>query len=301
MSDNFKGIALMVAAMLGLACTDTVVKLMSAHLPAPQVILILGGATALIFAAAALIRGEPLFSRAFFHPAVVGRSLSEAVASLCITLAIALAPLTTVSALMQMNPILVTLGAALFFGEHVGWRRWSAVAAGMVGMLMIVRPGMEAFDPASLVAVAAAIALSARDLTTRGAPRSIPSLTLAAWGFSLVPLAATIALLFGPGFQPLPSAAMVWAPLGIAFTLGGYLALTAAVRVGELATIAPFRYSRLLFATVIGVAFFHERPDGWTIAGSLLIIAAGLYAFLRERQRARPQPAANAAVSAPRR
>ncbi|MBY6153094.1 DMT family transporter [Vannielia litorea] len=286
MSDNLKGIALMVLAMLGLACTDSIVKLMAAYMPAPQVILILGGTTAAIFCAAALVRGEPVFSRAFFHPAVVGRSLSEAVASITITLAIALAPLTTVSALMQMNPILVTLGAALFFGEKVGWRRWSAVAAGMVGMLMIVRPGMEAFDPASLVAVAAAVALSARDLTTRAAPRTIPSLTLAAWGFSLVPLAAVAALLIGPGFVPLTPASLAWAPLGVAFTLVGYLALTAAVRVGELATVAPFRYSRLLFATLIAVTFFSERPDGWTIAGSLLIIAAGLYAFLRERRRA---------------
>nr|WP_274608853.1 DMT family transporter [Vannielia litorea] len=145
---------------------------------------------------------------------------------------------------------------------------------------------MEAFDPASLVAVAAAVALSARDLTTRAAPRTIPSLTLAAWGFSLVPLAATAALLIGPGFAPLTAPALIWAPLGIAFTLTGYLALTAAVRVGELATVAPFRYSRLLFATLIGVTFFAERPDGWTIAGSILIIAAGLYAFLRERRRA---------------
>ncbi|MBY6046986.1 DMT family transporter [Vannielia litorea] len=286
MSDNLKGIVLMVLAMLGLACTDSIVKLMAAYMPAPQVILILGGTTAAIFCAAALARGEPVFSRAFFHPAVVGRSLSEAVASITITLAIALAPLTTVSALMQMNPILVTLGAALFFGEKVGWRRWSAVAAGMVGMLMIVRPGMEAFDPASLVAVAAAVALSARDLTTRAAPRTIPSLTLAAWGFSLVPLAAVAALLIGPGFVPLTPSSLAWAPLGVAFTLVGYLALTAAVRVGELATVAPFRYSRLLFATLIAVTFFSERPDGWTIAGSLLIIAAGLYAFLRERRRA---------------
>ncbi|SIN97061.1 DMT family transporter [Vannielia litorea] len=285
MTDNFRGIALMVLAMFGLACTDTVVKLMSAYLPAPQVILILGGGTALIFAAAALLRGEPVFSRAFFHPAVVGRSIAEAVASLTITLAIALAPLTTVSALMQMNPILVTMGAALFFGERVGWRRWSAVVAGMAGMLMIVRPGLEGFDPSSLVAVAAAIALSARDLTTRAAPRSIPSLTLAAWGFSLVPFAAVAALLVGPGFAPLTGTSLAWAPLGIVFTLVGYLALTSAVRVGELATIAPFRYSRLLFATIIGVTFFAERPDGWTIAGSLLIIAAGLYAFFRERQR----------------
>lgn len=286
MSDNFKGIALMILAMLGLACTDSVVKVMARHMPAPQVILILGAATALIFGAAALARGEPLFSRSFFHPAVVGRSLSEAVASLTITSAIALVPLATVSALMQMNPILVTLGAALFFGERVGWRRWAAVAAGMAGMLMIVRPGLSGFEPAALIAVVAAIALSARDLTTRAAPRAIPSLVLAAWGFSLVPLAALLTLLLGPGFTPLTAQAMAWAPLGVLFTLIGYLALTAAVRLGELASVAPFRYARLLFATAIAVTFFSERPDGWTVAGSLLIIGAGLYAFLRERRRA---------------
>ena len=296
MSDNLKGIALMVLAMLGLACTDSVVKVLSASIPSPQVILIIGGLTAVIFAAFALARGEPLLSRAFFHPAVMGRSLAEAVASLSITAAIALAPLSTVSALMQMNPILVTLGAALFFGERVGWRRWSAVAAGMAGMLMIIRPGLDAFDPNTLIAVLAAVALSARDLTTRAAPRAVPSLTLAAWGFSLVAPAAALLLALGPGFAPLPPAALWLAPLGIAFTVVGYWALTASVRLGELATVAPFRYSRLLFATLIGVTLFSERPDGWTIAGSLLIIGAGLYAFLREhrlaRLKARSAPAA---------
>lgn len=294
MSDNLKGIALMVLAMLGLACTDAIVKLMAAHMPPPQVILILGTGTALLFCLGALLRREPLFSRRFFHPAVLGRSLAEAVAGLSITTAIALVPLSTVSALMQMNPILVTLGAALFFGERVGWRRWAAVGAGMAGMLMILRPGLEAFDPNTLVAVVAAVALSVRDLTTRAAPRALPSLTLAAWGFALVGPAAVLALALGPGPVPVVSAAVWLAPAGILFTLVGYWALTASVRVGELATVAPFRYSRLLFATLIGVLVFAERPDLWTILGSLLIITAGLYAFLRERRRpalSTPRPA----------
>ena len=196
MSDNLKGITLMVLAMAGLAGTDTLIKLLATVMPAPQVIAILGAGTTVTFTLAAFLRREPVFSRAFFHPAVLARGLSEGIAGISITASLALLPISTVSALMQVNPLLVTLGAALFFGETVGWRRWMAVGLGLLGMLLIIRPGfdpdaaiqaltgphpappvfpggMAGFDPALLLAVLAALALSARDLTTRAAPPAL--------------------------------------------------------------------------------------------------------------------------------
>lgn len=292
MTDTPKGILLMVLAMLGLAFTDTFVKLLSASMPSTQVILIVGTGTALVFSAAALAMRQKLFSRRFFHPAVLGRSAAEALASVTVTAAIATAPLSTVSAIMQTNPILVTLGAALFFGERVGWRRWLAVAAGLAGMLMILRPGTGAIEPGLIFAVVAAAALSARDLTTRAAPRDIPGLALSAWGFAFVPpVALALLLALPPGPAPLQPGGAWLAAGAIACTVLGYYALTASVRLGELAAVAPFRYTRLVFATAIGMSLFAERPDGWTVAGSLLIIGAGLYAFLRERRRATVAPA----------
>ncbi|MDF1872480.1 DMT family transporter [Vannielia sp.] len=312
MSDNLKGITLMVLAMAGLAGTDTLIKLLATVMPAPQVIAILGAGTTVTFTLAAFLRREPVFSRAFFHPAVLARGLSEGIAGISITASLALLPISTVSALMQVNPLLVTLGAALFFGETVGWRRWMAVGLGLLGMLLIIRPGfdpdaaiqaltgphpappvfpggMAGFDPALLLAVLAALALSARDLTTRAAPRHLPSLTLSAWGFCFVPPAALILLAFWPGGPPQPVSlpTLGLAFIGMLFTVAGYWALTASVRVGELSTVAPFRYSRLLFAAIIGLTLFGERPDRWTVIGALLIITAGLYAFLRENQRQR--------------
>lgn len=287
MTDNLKGILLMTVAMFGLALSDMFVKLASGALPPAQIILFIGGGATLIYGVVALALGMPIFSRDFFRPVVMLRTVAEAAASVSIMTAIALVPLSTVTAIMQSNPLLVTLGAALFLGETVGWRRWLAIGVGMVAMLMIVRPGAEGFEPVVLTAVIAACALSARDLATRAAPAHIPSLVLAAWGFAGAFMGGVILMAFGPEAQPVEGATLVYVIGAVTVTALGYYALTASVRVGQISTVAPFRYTRLIFAMAIAVVVFAERPDGWTIAGSALIVASGFYTFLRERRIAR--------------
>lgn len=287
MSDNLRGIGLMTLAMFGLALSDMFVKFSAQMMPPAQIILFVAGGTTLLYAGGALALGQPLFSRDFFRPMILFRTLFEALASVAMMTALAYVPLSTVTAIMQSNPLLVTMGAALFLSETVGWRRWLAIAIGLVAMLMIVRPGAQEFDPAVLAAVAAAVCLSARDLSTRAAPARIPSLVLAAWGFSGATLAGLVLVLVAPEAPPVPQGA--WLSIGgaVAVTALGYYALTASVRVGQISTVAPFRYTRLVFALAIAVAVFDERPDGWTIAGSLIIVASGIYTFLRERSAAR--------------
>jgi len=291
---NLRGILLMTAAMGGFALEDMFIKLVAVELPTSQILALIGLGGAAIFGVWAVARGDGLFAPAMFARGMLWRNFGEVTGTICFVTSLTLAPLSVVSAIQQATPLAVTLGAALFLGEQVGWRRWTAILVGLAGVLMVVRPGMAAFDPASLFAVAAVVGLAIRDLGTRVAPKVVSSITLSAWGFAMVGLAG-IALIPTGGAPVLPSpqaAALVAAALTVG--VFAYYAITAAMRVGEVAVVTPFRYTRLLFALVIAVAVFGERPDGWTLAGAAIIIASGLYTIAREHRQAR---AARAALS----
>jgi drug/metabolite transporter (DMT)-like permease len=153
-------------------------------------------------------------------------------------------------------------------------------------VLVIIRPGLSGFDPASLWALLAVAGLAVRDLATRRVAPTITSMQLSAWGFlSLIPLAgAMLAVTGGP--VPVTAAHVGYLAGALGFGIASYWAITAAMRRGEVSVTTPFRYSRLIFALIIGVTVFGERPDVWTLTGAALIIGSGLYAFARERIRA---------------
>lgn len=280
--ENLKGIVLMVAAMAGFAIEDMFVKAASALLPIGQIILILGVAGTAVFSLLTLRGGHRLLSRDLFHWPVMLRNLSELVATMCFVSAIVLTPLASASAILQATPLAVTLGAALFLKAQVGWRRWSAIVVGFLGVLLVIRPGMEGFQPASLLAVIAVFALAARDLATRVMPKTISNMQLSAYGFASVIPVGVAMLLLGDGPAPMPP--MVLLQMGCASVAGilGYYAITAAMRVGEIAVVTPYRYARLLFALLIGAVVFNEQPDAWMITGAALIIGSGLYTLARE-------------------
>jgi len=129
--------------------------------------------------------------------------------------------------------------------------------------------------------------LGARHLVTRMAPGHLPALALSTWGFgSTVPLGLVIwALTSAPSVYSAP----LWGAVagGVVFTAFGYLAVTAAMRLAPASIVSPFRYSRLVFTTALGMLVFGDRPDGWTLLGAALILSGGLYTFLRERALAR--------------
>lgn len=287
LSENQTGIFLMVLGMAGFAIEDLALKLLAQRLPVGQVLLTLGVAGAFVFGFAATRRGERVLSPALLHPAVLGRNASEMVGTFGFVLAIALSPLTTATAIFQATPLFVTMGAALFLGERVGWRRWTAIAVGFGGVMVVVRPGGEGFDPASLWAVLAVVGLGARDLFTRRIPGGIESLMLVTWGFASVALVGALQLLVTGG--AVPPNGIEAGGFALALVAGGlgYWALTESLRVGEVSAVTPFRYVRLVFALLLGTLVLGERPDAWTLAGAALIVASGLYSLLRERARAR--------------
>lgn len=284
---NIRGIILMVAAMAGFAIEDMFVKSVSGAIPVGQILLVLGIGGGVIFGAIAKMRGVPLFIRTLWRGPVLLRNIAELVGTTGFITALALIPISTASAIFQATPLAVTLGAALFFGEQVGWRRWTAISVGFFGVLLIVQPGTDGFEPASLFAVQAVVALTVRDLATRRCPPSINTLQLAAYGFGmLAPLGVVmLALGDGPVSMDLRQSAM----MGGALIIGpiAYYALIVAVRIGDVAVVTPFRYSRLVFALIIGVVVFAERPDAMMLLGSAIVIGSGIYTFMRERALAR--------------
>ena len=281
-SGNLRGIALMLVSMAGFAIEDVFIKLLAREMGVAQILILLGIAGGALFAIWTLRSGQRLLSADLLARPVILRNLCETAGTLCFVTALALAPLSSVAAVLQSMPLVVTLGAVLFLGERVGWRRWSAIFVGFAGVLMIIRPGMEAFQPASLFAVGAALWLGLRDLATRATPPAITSTQLATYAYVAVTLAGIVLLPFGP--DPVLPSATGWA-LVLAATLVGviaYYAITAAMRVGDVAVITPFRYSRLVFALILAVLIFGERPDAMTLTGAAVIIASGLVVILRE-------------------
>lgn len=287
MTENQRGILLMVLGMAGFALEDMFVKLLAERLPTGEILIVLGFGAAILFGAFARRRGLRVWSRDLLHPAVMGRNLGEMLGTFGYVLAVALSPLTTATAIFQATPLAVAMGAALFLGERVGWRRWTAIALGFGGVLMIVRPGSEAFVPASLFAVLAVVGLGARDLFTRRIPGRVDSMLLVVSGFGSVGLVGVAQLLMTGG-AVLPSGTeALWFASALLFGASAYWALTESTRLGELSAIMPFRYSRLIFAILIGTTVFAERPDAWALSGAALIVASGIYSLLRERARAR--------------
>lgn len=272
----------MVVAMAGFALEDALLKQMAAAVPIGQLLVMVGLGSGAIFGTLARFQGRPLFSPMLLNRPVMLRNLSEAFGSAFFVTALALTPLSSASAILQATPLAVTLGAALFLGEKVGWRRWSAIIVGFAGVLLVIRPGLEGFQPASLLAVAAVLTLAVRDLSSRLVPVEVASAQLAAWALlSLVPT-GLVMLVVGHTSPVVPSAPDLLR-LGGVFLVGGigYYALVAATRGGDLSTVMPFRYTRLVFAMIIAALVFGERPDALMLGGAALIVATGMYTIWR--------------------
>jgi drug/metabolite transporter (DMT)-like permease len=203
--------------------------------------------------------------------------------------ALSLVDISTVAAVFQATPLAVTMGAALFLGETVGWRRWSAVAMGFIGVMLIIRPGLDGFEPPALFALIAVVGVCARDLITRKLDSDVSSAVVSFQGFSaLVPAGIVLMLMTGSVPVGVEKVQAIMFAGGIIFGALGYYGIVAAMRVGEASAVMPFRYTRLVFAMLIGIVVFGEQPDLITLLGASLIIGSGLYTFLRERALAQP-------------
>ena len=293
-ADNLRGVALMLGAMALFALEDMFLKWAALGLPTGELVFVAGIFGMPFFAVLARREGGRLFGPGLRHPAVIARNLGEMVGSLGYITALATVPLSTVAAVLQAMPLVVTMAAALFMQAQVGWRRWSAITVGLLGVLLVVQPGTDGFRPQAMWVLVTVLALTLRDLATRAIPPGMSNALISAWGLGSVALLGFGMMLvqgyLGLGQAAVPSGFQAALLTGaVVFGAAGYWAITAAARTGEVAVVAPFRYSRLLFAMVIGMLVFAEFPDRLTMAGAALIMLSGLYSFARERARGRAE------------
>jgi len=281
MQDNLRGSLWMIAAMAGFAVEDALIKQASTGLPVGEIMAIFGLGGWLGFLLLTWRRGQRAWTPAILRPTLLLRASTEIFGRLFFTLSLAYSTLAATSSILQATPLAVTLGAALFFGEKVGLRRWGAILVGFFGVLLILRPLPQSFDPTSVLALLGMLGFAGRDLATRAAPPALSHLQLGVYGFFVL-IPTGLALMIWEGGAVLPSPIQtLWMFATIIVGIGAYFALTAAMRIGAVSVVAPFRYSRLLFALVLAVIFFAERPDSLTLIGAFIVVLSGLF-MLRE-------------------
>jgi drug/metabolite transporter (DMT)-like permease len=185
---------------------------------------------------------------------------------------------------LQSLPIAVTLGAALVLGEQVGWRRRVAILAGFVGVLIILRPGSDGFSPYMLLGVLTVGLVVVRELSTRVLTASVPSSLVAFVNLLAIAIFAGLASIFET-WKPVDGQNWVLILGAGALILIANFSMVRALRIGDVGFASPFRFSAMLWAALVGFLLFSEVPDLWTIAGSGIVIGAGLFTLYRETRR----------------
>jgi drug/metabolite transporter (DMT)-like permease len=282
MTDNLRGIAAILASASGFVVNDAIVKLVTEELPTGELIVVRGLMATVLIGAVAWWRGAMRPVRVLLQTPIIIRILAAALATLFIVGALRYLPLATCTAILQVSPLAVTAGSALLLGAGVGWRRWTASLVGLAGVLLIIRPGAEGINAHVWIALAALLFASARDLTTRFIDPSVPSLYVAFASSVLIMLGGFVLLPMETWVVPSPKALLLLALASAAVFFGYYLGIVA-MRVGEIAVVAPFRYSTILLALLLGYLLWGFVPDAISLAGIAIVIGSGLYLLRRER------------------
>ncbi len=276
----------MLASMAALIANDAFFKVAAASLPFGEAIFLRGVFSTLLVVSLMLWTGAMASLPRMADGKVLFRGAAEIAATVLYLSALVRMPIAEATAILQFTPLAITAGAALFLGARVGWRRWTATMVGLVGVLVIVRPGAAVFNPYAVLALLAVVFVAARDLTTRRLGRDIPTLLIAFSSSAAVSLASLGFLAVEDWQWPQLPALVPLLASGICL-LAGLFWVIVAMRTGDIAVVAPFRYSIILWAIVAGFLVWRELPDLATWIGIAIVTAAGLYTFLREMRLAR--------------
>ncbi len=283
--ENLRGAAFMTLSMLAFAIEDVLIKTLGARIPAGQIISVIGAGGALAFALWFVAKGKPVFVAAHLHPQVWLRGFFEVAGTMMFITALMLLDVTMLSAIIQATPLVVAIGGAVFLGQKVGWRRWVAILIGFIGVLLIIRPTMAGVSLATLIGVGGMLGLAGRDLSTRALTVDISGAHLSLHAFLLlIPSGLVLVWLNDQSLTLMSGADMATLVGCVIVALLAYLSIVAATRAGDAAFISLFRYTRMLFALILGVFVLGERPDTPTLIGATIVIGAGLFTLLREAQ-----------------
>jgi drug/metabolite transporter (DMT)-like permease len=279
---NTTGILAMLAAMAAFTANDVCVKLIGEQLPLGELIFLRNAVSTLYILGFAVIFGGLALPQNPPMTPLVWRMIAEAVSTLLFLSALIAMPIADATAIMQVLPLAITVGAAVYLKEPVGWRRWLAAIAGLAGVMLIARPGTGAFNPAALLCLAAVAFVVVRDLLTRTMSHTVPTLTLTLMSAAAVAPAGFLLLPFETWVVPQTREIALLAAAGASLTLG-YALVIVAMRAGDVAVISPFRYGVILFALIAGWLVWGDVPTLLQMFGIAILTAAGIYTFHRER------------------
>ena len=282
MSVNLKSIIFMIIAMGCLTLTDLLIKVASQTLPIGQVMISYGVGSLIVFWALLRIKGESIRLSPLTNPTVIFRNIGDLIALNGMFLALVYVPLSTIGAVIQTVPILVTAAAALFLGERVGMKRASAIFVGFLGALLIIQPGAASFDITAILVLIAAIGMALRDIATKLVRENLSTLLLTFYSCFLFIISGSVLLIInGEASVPVVGNSVTIAAMIVTGSLGFFF-MTEAVRLGEMSVVSPFRYTRLLFSMAAGILILGEQVNASMIIGSALTILSGLYIWRRE-------------------
>jgi drug/metabolite transporter (DMT)-like permease len=283
-SDNLRGALYMNLSMFAFTVNDTFMKAVTHTLPLYQTIALRGViSVAGLLLIARLTGGFTLNIAARDARLIALRSLADVAATIFFLSALMNMPLANLSAVMQAAPLAVTLGAALWFKDRIGWRRLTAIIVGFIGVMIIIRPGTDGFSIWSVLGLGSVLTIVVRDLAVRPLSKAVPSIMVALGAGVAV---TTMGFIVAPfqGLQPVNAGqALQVLGAGLMLTIG-YLCAVTAMRVGDIGFVAPFRYMSLMWAILLGWLAFNTLPDGYSILGAAIVVATGIYTLLRERK-----------------
>ena len=283
LSDNLKGAALMAGCVTAYVINDAFMKYLFSEMAFFQAIFL-----------RSIISVPPVLMMVWITKVAI-HNLSKqnkrllflrVAAEICTTVAFLTAlkymPLANVTAILQALPLAITMAAALFLSEPVGWRRWSAILIGFFGVLIVVRPGLEGFNIYSVVALAAVLFITVREIITRKLPSEVPTIT--------VVLSTAVGGAIFSGIMMIGADWSILRPTAWLLLIGAAFAVLVAtllnvlaMRTGEISFVSPFRYTSMIGAIGLGILMFDDWPDLPTLIGTLLIVSTGVYTFRREQ------------------
>jgi drug/metabolite transporter (DMT)-like permease len=279
---NRRGILALSAGMACFVSNDTLVKYVSQTLQAPQLIFMRGVFATVLLLAISHGLGATRQLGSLLDRKVVVRALFDAFATMTYLTALFHMQIGNATAINMATPLFITLFAIVFFGERVGGARWVAIATGFTGVLLVVQPSGAAFNAWSLLCLGGTVLHASRDLMTRAIDRGIPSVLITLSTAVAVTVLAGVWSLFAD-WQPVRWREIALLLAASVFLSGGYFLLTVSMRAGEMSVVAPFRYTGLLFALVLGYLVWGDVPNAVAWAGIALLLAAGLYIVHGER------------------
>jgi len=285
-ADNFRGIIALLVSQALFVTSDSFIKVVGASMPATQIMALRGVIAIALSVGVLAVTVERGKWHLALQPLVALRAALEAVSAGLFILSLSHLKLAAITVLMQVTPLMITLLSAVVFGEHVGWRRWTAIIVGFIGVALVAQPGSDSFSWYTLTAISVALLISVRDLLTRRLDPNIPT--------PVVTLSTTASVcMLGVSGMPFQQWQVV-APMTLVLLAASACLVTTAnifiiraFRHVDISVVSPFRYFGVVWGLVLGYAIWADTPNMLAIAGMVLIVGSGLYTMHRETKRFR--------------